>query len=313
VRFKTPVSRLMKDLRDVVQASVPYYLEGSMAEFRRFRPRVKTSLSALDGWVVPPVPSGWEPGEWTYFQVQGALEEVLLLVSLDIGVFTNEALAENVRATEELATDWTQIRGGRDPLRPEPLPDFGGGEGDSSTLDGLLDRSESGGNGEEEPLSEVMQALQSLLSRIEALEQRREMGEVNPISGGAFPSRGIDGTWQPNPGSGQLPSPLPEQFTLAFPQGSAALGLSAEYGLNTLVEWMVAWPGVRVLVTGHSDAIGSERANMALSRRRAQVVRYYLLERGIDAQRVTAAHFGEERPEWGAVFDRRVEVRLFFD
>jgi len=68
-----------------------------------------------------------------------------------------------------------------------------------------------------------------------------------------------------------------------------------------------------VLVTGHSDAVGSARDNMVLSRRRAQVVRYYLLERGIDAQRVTAAHFGEERPEWGAGFDRRVEVRLFFD
>ena len=313
VRLRTPVPRLMKELRGVVQASVPYYLEGSLGEFRRFRPRVRASLSALDGWNIPTMPEGWELGEWTYFQVQVGLEEALLLVALDIGVFANEILAEEVRATAELTTDWTQIQGGRDPLRPEPLPDFGGGEGDASTLDGLLSGNVQEIPGDEEVLTEVMQALQSLLRRIEALEQRRETGGVNPDFGGAFPTQGMDGTWRPSIERGALPENLPEQFTLAFPEGSAALGLSAEYGLNTLVEWMVAWPGIRVLVTGHSDAVGSARDNMVLSRRRAQVVRYYLLERGIEAPRVTAAHFGEERPEWGAGFDRRVEVRLFFD
>ena len=74
---------------------------------------------------------------------------------------------------------------------------------------------------------------------------------------------------------------LPESFTLQFPEGSAALSLSAEYSLNTLVEWMAAQPDFRVLVTGHSDATGNERTNMELSRRRAQVVRYYLLEHGV--------------------------------
>ena len=73
------------------------------------------------------------------------------------------------------------------------------------------------------------------------------------------------------------------------------------------------WRGRRVLVTGHSDASGSERANMELSRRRAQIVRYYLLERGIGEERVTSAHFGEQRPEWGIGLDRRVEVRLMLD
>ena len=106
---------------------------------------------------------------------------------------------------------------------------------------------------------------------------------------------------------------MPEQFTLAFPTGGAGLSLSAEYGLNTLIEWMVAYPSMRVLVTGHSDATGDDRANMELSRRRAQVVRYYLLEHGVALERVTAAHFGEQRPEWGGAFDRRVEVRLLFD
>lgn len=309
VTLKTPISRTMKAMTAVVKASVPYYLEGDMVEFKRFRPRVKEALAGLEGWEIPPAPRGWADGEWTYFQVQGELEDVLLLVAMDIGVFANAALAREVQAREELNTDWTQLQGGSDPLDPMPLPDFGEVSRDESTLDGLG----TGG----EPLDglgdEVAKALSALIERVEALERNRP-SDAGAGAQGGFPNRGLDGGWQPgNTTGGGVPDRLPEQFTLQFPSGSAALGLSAEYGLNTLVEWMVTLPTLRALVTGHSDATGSEQANMELSRRRAQIVRYYLLERGIAADRVTAAHFGERQPEWGAVFDRRVEVRLFMD
>ncbi len=310
IALKTPVNRTMKELTAVVRASVPYYLEGSMVEFKRFRPRVKTALAALDGWEIPPEPRGWEEGEWTYFQVQGAVEEVLLLVALDIGVFSNQALADAVRVRDELETDWTRIRGGTDPIVPSALPDFGTSSTDTSTLDGLGDG--TSGNSDDSP-SEVARALRELSERIAALEQRSTASV--PSTSGSFPQRGLDGQWRPSGGwrpSG-LPDRLPEQFTLQFPSGSAALGLSAEYGLNTLIEWMVALPTLRVMVTGHSDATGSERANMELSRRRAQVVRYYLLERGMESERVTSVHFGEQRPEWGMGLDRRVEIRLILD
>ena len=85
VALRTPASRTVKDLTAVVRASVPYYLEGALVEFKRFRPRVKEALAALDGWEVPPAPRGWDEGEWTYFQVQGAVEEVVLLVALTSG------------------------------------------------------------------------------------------------------------------------------------------------------------------------------------------------------------------------------------
>jgi len=317
VSLRTPVARTMKELKSIVQASVPYYLEGSMAEFRRFRPRVAEALGQLDGWSIPPAPDDWEPGEWAYFQVQGALEDVLLLVALDVGVFANGALAAEVRASAELETDWSRIRGGSDPLQPRPLPDFGGGSGDASQLPDLGGGAGvSGGDNPSEDnslLEDLAAALRELTLRIDALESR---STPSARPSGGFPNRGVDGGWQPTSGrpvQGGGAASLPEQFTLQFPAGSAALGLSAEYGLNTLVEWMVAYPELRVLVTGHSDAVGSARENMTLSRRRAQIVRYYLLERGIAADRVTAAHFGEERPEWGAGFDRRVEVRLFWD
>jgi len=310
VRLATPPSRTIKDMRAIVQASVPYYLEGAVADFKKFRPRVKEALAGLDGWTVPPAPRGWEEEEWVYFQVQGALEDVVLLVALDIGVYTNEALASGVKGRSELTADWTQIQGGRDPLSPQPLPDFGGSSADNSTLEGL---GEAGLGTGADTEGELAAALRQLTDRIDALERRMDRGTPQGGSSSSLPSAGVDGRWSPNGGAGLVPDRLPEQFTLQFPAGSAAIGLSAEYGLNTLVEWMAARPNLRVLVTGHSDVTGSERANMELSRRRAQVVRYYLLERGVAAERVTAAHFGEQRPEWGAGFDRRVQVQLLLD
>jgi len=313
VALRTPASRILKDMRSIVQASVPYYLEGALVGFKRFRPRVKDAVTALDGWEVPDAPRGWNADEWNYFQVQGALESVLLLVALDMGVFSNKALAQNVRARAELNTDWDQIRGGRDPLEAQPIPDFGEPGEDFSTLEGLLDnRNEGAGEGSEWGGDALLEALRNLTARIDALERRSGNVSGGGLSGG-FPSEGADGQWLPGRSSSGLPDRLPESLTIQFPAGSAALGLSAEYGLNTLMEWMAAMPTLRLLVTGHSDATGSERANMELSRRRAQVVRYYLLERGIANERVTAVHFGEQRPEYGAGFDRRVQIRLLND
>jgi outer membrane protein OmpA-like peptidoglycan-associated protein len=312
VTLKTPASRTLKDMRRIVQASVPYYLEGTLVEFKRFRPRVKEALAALDGWKIPEAPRGWEPEEWSYFQVQGALENVLLLVALDMGVFSNKALAKGVRARAELDNDWTQIRGGSDPLNAKPLPEFGGSGGDNSTLEGLGTTNGGASGSSDSTTGALVDALRNLTARIDALERRSGNGSASNPPGG-FPSAGTDGQWMPGRPAIGLPDRMPESLTIQFPTGSAALGLSAEYGLNTLVEWMAARPDMRLLVTGHSDATGSERANMELSRRRAQVVRYYLLERGIPQERVTAVHFGEQRPEWGGGFDRRVELRLLTD
>ena len=317
VRLRTPSNRLIRSMRDVVRASAPYYFEGGLSEFRRFSTRVSEAIDALDGMRVDSPPRGWTDADWRYYAVERATQDAMLLVAMDVGVYANALLADEVRARSDLARDWEDLQGGIDPLRPEPLPDLGGGDPrDNSSLDSLVGF--GGGNApdrstgtEGDALRALEASIQELIRRVESLE--RGPARPSPLpSGGSFPTAGPDGGWTPG-GATAFPNGLPESFTLQFPEGSAALGLSAEYGLNTLVEWMAAQPGLRVLVTGHSDATGSSHANMELSRRRAQTVRYYLLERGVSADRVTSAHFGESRPEWGGAFDRRVEVRLLAD
>jgi outer membrane protein OmpA-like peptidoglycan-associated protein len=52
----------------------------------------------------------------------------------------------------------------------------------------------------------------------------------------------------------------------------------------------------KVRVEGHTDADGSDEANLDLSDRRAKAVRRYLAERGVDEERLDAQGFGETRP-----------------
>ncbi|KAF1712353.1 flagellar motor protein MotB [Pseudoxanthomonas kalamensis DSM 18571] len=65
-----------------------------------------------------------------------------------------------------------------------------------------------------------------------------------------------------------------------------------------------------VLVTGHTDRIGSDAANLALSQRRAETVRWLLLEAGVPADRISAVGAGETQPvkECPTITDRQAEI-----
>lgn len=55
-------------------------------------------------------------------------------------------------------------------------------------------------------------------------------------------------------------------------------------------------PNLRVEIQGHTDDVGSSAANLRLSERRANAVRDYMVQNGIDANRMTARGYGEENP-----------------
>lgn len=52
----------------------------------------------------------------------------------------------------------------------------------------------------------------------------------------------------------------------------------------------------RIEVQGHTDDVGEASYNQQLSQRRAEAVRKYLIDKGIDASRLTAKGFGESAP-----------------
>jgi len=71
-----------------------------------------------------------------------------------------------------------------------------------------------------------------------------------------------------------------------------------------------------IVIEGHTDNVGSDDSNQALSERRASSVGQYLMNKGVNGQRVLTAGFGEARPiasndtDSGRSQNRRVEVRL---
>jgi outer membrane protein OmpA-like peptidoglycan-associated protein len=73
---------------------------------------------------------------------------------------------------------------------------------------------------------------------------------------------------------------------------------------------------VLVIVEGHTDAIGSEAYNQALSIRRAEAVYRYLVNHGVAPERLHVEGYGETRPvasndtETGRAQNRRVELRV---
>lgn len=76
-----------------------------------------------------------------------------------------------------------------------------------------------------------------------------------------------------------------------LPAGRASLD---ELALK-LLEWEKRGDS-RVSLVGHTDRLGSDEYNMALSQRRAETVRTYLISRGVNAATLTAAGAGELQP-----------------
>ncbi len=78
-----------------------------------------------------------------------------------------------------------------------------------------------------------------------------------------------------------------------------------------------AKPGWLIVVAGHTDDVGDERANQQLSLKRAQAVRDWMRDTGDVPERCFAVQgYGESRPvasnatAEGRAQNRRVEIRL---
>ncbi len=77
---------------------------------------------------------------------------------------------------------------------------------------------------------------------------------------------------------------------------------------------VIAHPGLHLSVEGYTDSVGSDAFNQTLSEQRANAVRDYLVQQGIDPTSITAAGFGKANPvasndtAAGRQQNRRVEI-----
>jgi outer membrane protein OmpA-like peptidoglycan-associated protein len=61
-------------------------------------------------------------------------------------------------------------------------------------------------------------------------------------------------------------------------------------------ETLLTYPDIIVEISGHTDNVGSNASNMVLSQKRADSVRFWLINNGIDPDRLIAKGYGEDYP-----------------
>ena len=81
-----------------------------------------------------------------------------------------------------------------------------------------------------------------------------------------------------------------------FKFGSWELTPDSEQGLNALVKLLNDNPNITIELAAHTDLVGNNEANQELSLRRAQSVVDFLINNGIEQERLTPVGYGEEKP-----------------
>jgi len=85
---------------------------------------------------------------------------------------------------------------------------------------------------------------------------------------------------------------------------------------TTLLTILRESPELIIEIGSHTDNIGDEGYNLKLSQKRAEIVAKYLIEKGIDKNRLIAKGYGESKPvadnstEQGRSFNRRTEFKV---
>jgi outer membrane protein OmpA-like peptidoglycan-associated protein len=105
---------------------------------------------------------------------------------------------------------------------------------------------------------------------------------------------------------------LPSEVLFAFDRDTLADGASGE--LDKVVAAIRRQPKARVTIEGHTDDVGADEYNLALSERRAAAVADYLAGKGVGRDRMTSRGYGKSRPvkandgDEGRRKNRRVEI-----
>ncbi len=101
---------------------------------------------------------------------------------------------------------------------------------------------------------------------------------------------------------------------ILFDTGKTSLKPGAKSTLTRIAKQLQTDPSLKIAVEGHTDNVGSAAKNQALSEKRANAVRDYLVSAGIASDHITATGRGEEAPivtnktASGRQQNRRVEL-----
>jgi OOP family OmpA-OmpF porin len=123
------------------------------------------------------------------------------------------------------------------------------------------------------------------------------------------------------------PPPPPAPKPIIIEKGRQTLNVEFDFDKSTikkgyykdiddLAKVMKDYPDLNVVIEGHTDSVGTAAYNKKLSQRRAEAIKKYMVESGIDTNRLKAQGFGMDNPiasnktEEGRQQNRRVEAAV---
>jgi OmpA-OmpF porin, OOP family len=119
--------------------------------------------------------------------------------------------------------------------------------------------------------------------------------------------------------AGPLQTRLNDLFvgkSIEFDTGSSRLRADSHKLLNAIADVLNADADAKIEIGGHTDSNGTETKNVRLSQRRAEVVKNYLVDKGIRSNRIEAVGYGSSLPiAEDSTFDgqrqnRRIEFQV---
>jgi len=115
---------------------------------------------------------------------------------------------------------------------------------------------------------------------------------LGPNGAEAFPSNAQQVRAQYGPALAAQPLP-PAQFTLFFVEGKDEFTDESKRIVDSVFVEIAKRPIADVIVIGHTDTVGNDAANDALSRQRAEVVRAAFAARGLASDKVVTIGRGK--------------------
>lgn len=106
------------------------------------------------------------------------------------------------------------------------------------------------------------------------------------------------------------------QEKLEFETGSSVIKKESHQSLNTLAYYLVKNSDFKVSLKGHTDNVGDEQKNLKLSIDRANAVKIFFIQNGVDAIRIDAQGYGMQYPitdnntPAGRAANRRVDIEI---
>ncbi len=101
-----------------------------------------------------------------------------------------------------------------------------------------------------------------------------------------------------------------------FETDKAILRKESDLELEKLLGILITNAKMRIEIAGHTDNVGSSEYNLELSQKRADAVQQWLVEKGIEKEKIVSKGYGESKPvtsnntEMGRQLNRRVEFKI---